>query len=376
MIGCALSGLGVFRALYVCLALFVLLGLSSCQGTADSTLPEPPRGGQGLGSNSGSEHVTFPAPDAWGGEARCMVDGCKVIYVEHEAGQLVLRRFQDGNSAELSRHPLAYHPDSAKWLSDDWVVAAVEAGRTLDFFRIQDDRLIRHSQVEVPFAPRDVVVLAVTQDAFTLVATPYAGKQVAIVEWQLGRKEAKVTPVDWCEEPWHPARVTHAPRGGGAGAVVACRRDFKLLYVDAKNWAAAPIELADLGTVARQARPSPSGKWVYVAQEIGGRNSRVNMETGELQRLTAPHVPGNVSVLPLSDDMVLWGGATSLAIQRMDADGKALQTRWLRASGFPTNLQVLDLNGDGELDLLVLSSSGELADVYFGPLWDRALENL
>jgi len=63
-------------------------------------------------------------------------------------------------------------------------------------------------------------------------------------------------------------------------------------------------------------------------------------------------------------------------LQRLDAEGKPLETRWLRASGFPTNLQVLDLNGDGERDLLILSSSGELADVYLGPLWGRALEKL
>ena len=35
-----------------------------------------------------------------------------------------------------------------------------------------------------------------------------------------------------------------------------------------------------------------------------------------------------------------------------------------------------DLNGDGEPDLLVLNSAGQLADVFFGPLWDRAQEKL
>ena len=162
----------------------------------------------------------------------------------------------------------------------------------------------------------------------------------------------------------------------GPGAVVACRRDFRVLYVSASNWAAPPVELARVGSVARQAQPSPSGQWVYVAVEVGQRNARINMDTGETQYLTAPNEPGNVSVSPVSDDLVVWGGGASLALQRLDASGQALQTRWLRPSGFPTGLQVLDLNGDGEPDLLVLNSAGQLADVFFGPLWDRAQEKL
>jgi hypothetical protein len=351
--------------------LLALAALSACQGAGDAAPPA-----LGVGTPPASAHLTFPAPDAWGGEARCMADGCKVILVEHETGNLVLRRFQNGEVAELSRHPLAYHPDSAKWLTDEWVVTAVEAGRTIEFFNIREGKLIRHAIAEVPFAPRDVTVLDSAGDSFTLVATPYNGKQVAVLEWRLGSKEARVAPVDWCEEPWHPARVERAPRGAGPGAVVACRRDFRLLHVSARNWTAPPVELARVGNVARQARPSPSGKWVYVALEIGQRNARINMDTGEMQYLAAPHAPGNISVVPLSDDLVVWGGATSLALQRLDAEGKPLETRWLRASGFPTNLQVLDLNGDGERDLLILSSSGELADVYLGPLWERALEKL
>lgn len=365
------SGLLCIRAI---LALLAVVVLSACQGAGDTApaQPQPPPDGAGASAS----HVTFPAPDAWGGEARCMADGCKVILVEHEAGFLVLHRFQDGRMVELDRQPLAYHPDSAKWLSDDWVVVAVEAGRAVEFFNVREGRLVRQTQITVPFAPRDVVVLDSNQDSFTVLATPFNGKQVALVEWGRGRQDAKVTPVEWCEEPWHPARVERAPGGAGAGLVVACRRDFKLLYVSAENWTAAPIELARTGNVSRQARPSPSGKWVYVALEVGGRNVRVNMDSGEVQQLTAPHDPGNISVAPLSDDMVVWGGAASLAVQRLSADGSPLQTRWLRSSGFPNGLQLVDLDGDGERDLLVLSSSGALADVYFGPLWDRAMEKL
>ncbi len=350
--------------------------VSACQGAGDATLPGPPAAGGAVPTPAAGHHLSFSAPDAWGGEARCMADGCKVILVEHETNHLVLLRFEAGRVVEQSRHPLAYHPDSAKWLTDDWVVVAVETGRTIEFFNIRSGKLVRHHQAVVPFAPRDVTVLAEAQGRFTLLATPYDGQQVALVEWQLGAQDARVTPLNWCEEAWHPARVARAPRGAGPGAVVACRRDFKVLYISASNWTAPPTELALVGSVARHARPSPSGQWVYVAMEVGQRNARINMDTGETQYLTAPEDPGNVSVAPLSDDLVAWGGASAVALQRLDARGQPLQTRWLPASGFPTGLQVLDLNGDGEPDLLVLNSAGKLADVYFGPLWDRAQEKL
>lgn len=369
-IGAAMLGrlVGLFQLVGLALAAAVL---SACQGAGES-VPPPAVAPQ---APSGPDHITFSAPLAWGGEARCTGGGCKLVLVEHEEGQLVLHEFKGRRTVELDRKPLAYHPDSAKWLTDGWVVAAVERGQSLDFFTVDGAQLAKHTQVVVPFAPRDVVVLANDGNNATLLATPYSGKHVAVVQWQLGSKEGQVTPVNWCEAPWHPALVKRAPKGAGAGVVTSCLDDKKLLYVSAKDWTATPTELARFDRVARQARPSTSGKWVYVALEIGPQNARVDMDTGEVQHLDAERA-GAVSVAALSDDMVIWGEANSVYLQRFDAAGKVLETRWLRPSGFPTELQLIDLDGDGERDLLILNSSGQLADVFYGPLWDRALNKL
>ena len=304
-----------------------------------------------------------------------MADGCKLVLVEHEVGQVVLHQFKGRTVTELDRKPVAYHPDSAKWLADDWVVAAVERDFALEFFSIEGPRLVRQHQVKVGFAPRDVVVLSKEGGRYTLVATPYSQKKVSIVEWTLGDRDARVTSVDWCEAPWHPVGVNRAPKGMGQGAVVACVDDKRVMYVSAKDWTAKPTELARFNVIARQARPSPSGKWLYVALETGRRTARIDMDSGELQYLDSP-LTGAVSVAPISDDLVIWGEAGSLYLHRYDAAGNVLQTRWLRSSGFPTELQLVDVDGDNELDLLILNSAGKLADVYYGPLWDRALEKL
>jgi len=39
-------------------------------------------------------------------------------------------------------------------------------------------------------------------------------------------------------------------------------------------------------------------------------------------------------------------------------------------------LQLIDLDGDGERDLVVLNSVDTVVDVIYGPLWDRAAERL
>ena len=366
------------RPLRVRFAQMIFLGfaavfLAACQGG----------GGGVVGSSSNlapaqverPPHISFPAPVAWGGQARCMADGCKLILVEHESGHVVLHEFQGRTAVELDRKPVAYHPDSAKWLTDRWVVAAVERDFGIEFFTVEGKSLERQHKISVGFAPRDVTVVARDGDAFTLLATPYGGKEVALVHWKLGEKTGRVTPVQWCDGPWHPVNVAQAPQGRGEGAVVACLRDKKLMYVSAKDWSAPPSELATFKAVARQAKPSPSGRWIYVALETGRRTARLDATTGAMQYLDSP-LTGAVSVAPVNDDLAIWGEANSLYLHRYDSAGQVLATRWLRSSGFPTELQLLDLDGDGEKDLLVLNSAGELADVYYGPLWENALEKL
>ena len=355
-----------------------VLVLSACQGAGSLAPPQAPNGSQaaqGPQAPSVQARVTFPAPLAWGGEARCSAGACKLVLVEHEAGQLVLHQFKGRSVVELDRKPLAYHPDSAKWITDDWVVAAVERGQSLDLFAVSEGRLTKHAQIVVPFAPRDVIVLSVQGGVSTLMATPYSGKDVAIVRWQQGANDAKVTPVHWCEAPWHPALVSRAPRGSGSGVIAACLDDKRVMYVSAKDWTAKPTEIARFDRVARQVTPSPTGKWAYVALEIGPRNARIDMDSGEVQHLeAAPN--GAVSVATLDDDTVVWGGPNSIYLQKFDAAGKVLETRWLKPSGYPTGLQLIDLDGDGEKDLLVLNSAGQVADVFYGPIWARALGSL
>jgi hypothetical protein len=65
---------------------------------------------------------------------------------------------------------------------------------------------------------------------------------------------------------------------------------------------------------------------------------------------------------------VAWGENSRILLTRYAANGDVLAQRSLPVSGFPTQLQWIDLDGDGQRDLLVLNSAGPASDVLWGPL--------
>lgn len=324
-------------------------------------------------SNSKLGRIAIDAPLAWGGQVRCKGVLCRLAVVEHEEGVLALHEFRGRSHRLLDRQRLAYHPDSAVWLTDTLLAAAVEGSTSVDLFRIEQDRLVRVNQIKIGFSPRDVVVAPSDPGRHRVLVTPYSGSDVVWIDWaEAHSATATVQTQRWCKTPWHPVHVDRLPGAIGSGFVVACLDGRRVIAVpDGQGRAQAPQELATFPAIPRQARPSPSGRWLYVALETGGRNARINMADGELQWLAAAPT-GAVSVAPLADDVVIWGEDNHLTFQRLDARGAVLETRELSTSGFSTGLQLIDVDGDGQLDLFVLNSSGMRSDIIFGPLWERA----
>ena len=372
------------RPCRVVVATAVVLLLSACQ-----SLPVPPQGAP-PGAASANGHAPAPqqvartgidVPMAWGGQLRCGAAGCRVVAVEHEKSTVVLYEVQGRHARLLDRQSVAYHPDSAIWLTDDLVVAAVEASLSLDVFRVLQGRLQLIHQIPIGFSPRDVVLVQATEGRFRLLATPYSGKEVAWVDYTPGQPEAtRVQRAAWCEAPWHPVRVQRAPGAPAGGVVAACLDAQRVVLVPEGDLLGAARTLfkvpGETRIVPRQTRPSPSGRWLYVALETGGRNLRFNMDSGELQWIAAPQPVGTVSVLPLADDLVIWGVDSRIYLQRLGADGTVLETRWLPADGFATSLQLVDADADGVQDLVVYNSAALPkkmgVEIIYGPLWDQA----
>ncbi len=319
------------------------------------------------------QSITLDLPVAWGGQLLCGPADCLLGAVEHENNKLSLLRLKGRTATLLDRQAVDYHPDSAAWLTPRLLAAAVEKSRSLDIFEVTQDRLARLTQVDVGFAPRDVIVLpASAEGRYRMLATPYSGQEVAWVDWNAQAPQtAQVRKSPWCETPWHPTRVARLPQSAQGGIAVACLDGKKVVAVSDADLYAAPKVLASFDVIPRQARPSPSGLWLYVALETGGRNARIQMQTGELQWI-AGDPRGASAIATLADDLVIWGDDQRLTLQRLDGAGQVLETRQLRTSGYSTSLQLQDIDGDGQVDLLVLNSAGKRADVIYGPLWEQA----
>ncbi|AOG21693.1 hypothetical protein BSY15_2054 [Acidovorax sp. RAC01] len=319
---------------------------------------------------------------AWGGEMRCMAAGCRLVAVEHEKSTLVLYEISGRHARLLDRQPLAYHPDSAIWIADDLVVAAVENSFSLDVFRVTQGRLQLLRQIPIGISPRDVVLVDASQGRFRLLATPYSGKDVVWVDFMLDEPESatRLERVKWCEAPWHPVRVQRAPGASAGGIVAACLDEQRVVIARSDKLLGPAVNLLTVPVttrvIPRHTRPSPSGRWLYVAVETGGRNLRMNMDSGELQWIAAPQEVGTVSVLPLSDDLVVWGVDSRVYLQRIGEQGDVLETRWLPVDGFPTALQLIDADADGVRDLVVYNSAALPKkmgiEILYGPLWEQA----
>jgi len=322
---------------------------------------------------------------AWGGELRCGVAGCLLVAVEHEKSAVVLYEIKDRKARLLDRQSVAYHPDGVIWLADDLAVAAVEASYSLDVFRMVQGRLQLIHQIPIGISARDVVLAQASEGRYRLLATPYAGKEVVWVDYAPEHPEkTNVRRAVWCEAPWHPVRVQRAPGVPQGGVAAACLDEKRVVFAPEKGLQDAAQALftvpAETRVIPRQARPSPSGRWFYVALETGGRNLRFHMDRGELQWVDAALPVGTVSVLPLADDLVVWGADSRLYLQRLGSGGDVLDTRWLPVDGFATGLQLVDADQDGVQDLVVYNSAalpGKMGvEIIYGPLWERALPHL
>ncbi|TSE35694.1 hypothetical protein Tfont_02205 [Tepidimonas fonticaldi] len=351
-------------------ALLMLAGMqSACQ--------TPVVAGKNLGldelkKNTPQAMISIPSPEVWGGEVRCDSGACRWVAVEHETSQVVLYALQGRQARLLDRRSVAYHPDSAKWIDNSHVVAAVEKSQTLDIFSVSSEgKLNPKAQIDVGFEPRDVAVLPARDGGWLLLATPYRGEQVAWVYWHPAKSPRKALQT-WCAAPWHVTRVPKGPKGQGPGLTVGCLDDKQLLYVPEPHTfeeaVASPVTSVRMfDHVPRRVGVTPSGRYWYVALELGGSVARYDVVANIWQTLPFT-VFGAVGVAAYDDDTVAWGENNQILLVRYDKEGGVVVQRRFPVSGFPTELQWIDVDQDGVIDLISMNSAGPASDILYGPL--------
>ena len=318
-----------------------------------------------------SKGYQVDAPDVWGGDVRCSADACLLALIEHENGVLRVYELDRVGARLMASQSLSYHPDAAAWINEHLIAATVESTQTVDVFSYSDSKLTPVTRIPVGFQPRNVILTHSEEGRYELLATPYSGDVVAWIDLdERNPANAFVRRERWCKAPWNPVSAQKYPGGAGPGIVVACRDDRKLI-ARANAKMAEPRVLAEFSPVPSMVGTSPSGEWLYVAFELGGKNLRINTHTGVQQWMPAS-LEGSVAVVALSEDIIIWAEDSKIKLQKIDEAGIVLETRWLPTSGFSTKIQLIDIDRDGEKDLVVLNSAGNHSDILFGPLWENA----
>lgn len=351
---------------YVVLGVFVLVG---CQTKKIDTHKSSK-------SDSYTQQYGYQidSPDVWGGEVRCIESECLLAAVEHENSVLVIYSLEKNGAKLLDKKPLGYHPDSAVWVNDNIVAAAVEIGQSIDLFDFKDGSLSLLTKLHLGFEPRNVIHIGGNEFRHQLLAVPYSGTTIAWIDLDVRAPEkARIKKRSWCSAPWFPVKVHGYPNKTSSSVISACRDDNTISIIPLKMDdldMTSMVTLAKFSSVPSMVGLSPSSKWLYVALETGGKNARINLQTGEIQWIDATP-EGSVAVVVLSDEKVIWGEDGRLIIQRIDDAGNVLDARWLPASGFSTPLQLVDLNADKEQDIVIYNSAGSRSDVIYGPLWEK-----
>lgn len=344
--------------------------LSACGSVAMQAPPQSASGSSGAPTHL---HLESGAQSIWGGDATCRDGVCLLALVLHADSKVALYRLQGRSVVRLGEATTAYHPDGSRWLSDGRLAVAVEIGGTVDLFRVEEQGLERVSQVAAPFAPRDVVVADFDGDGIEdMIVTPYAGNTIGWIRGLPGGGFAPGVAVPGCATPWHP-RVLRSP-SGRPDVIAACLDDRTLTrWENLGSGQFAARTLARFDHPVRDVALSPDGSFAWVAAELGGAGYRVDLRQDPpvVERIPAPGL-GYVAAGVLRDGTVVWGGDRRVVLQRLRENGE-VESRQLPVAGFASPLQVLDLDGDGQDDLIVYNSSGQGADVWFGPLWTQAI---
>ncbi|MEY6431617.1 VCBS repeat-containing protein [Thioalkalicoccus limnaeus] len=321
-----------------------------------------------------------PELSVWGGALIRRDDGTWLGTALHDVDEFGVWRIDGDRKATLiGRFPTGYHPDGvAVWDSDRFVVA-VEGTRMYQFWRIDDGRMRLEGEAEGPLPARDLVVADFDGDGLPdLVLAPYGGEELALLWGQggIGLSDAQSLPAG--RSPWHPQIVDWD--GDGRPDLLWAELDTGVVRL-ARNLGARRFEVEAVHGVsgvtprhlaARDLSGDGRPDLVAIAVEIGAAELLTPRSDGGLEVAKLPPVGalGYVAAAILADGTILLAEEGRVILAR--AVGAEWEKRTLPAGSLPSPIELFDVDGDGEEDLVVYGSARSGVIIHFGPLWERA----
>lgn len=358
--------------------LLLLAGCAAVPHTAEPVMPRIPEG---------TLEITIDKP--WTVHAMVTPEGeARLASTSHTDNLLEVWQVTPQRKLELLARDdrVGFHPDGLRWINDTEIAVAAEGRGEMQRWRYENRKLHLLQSFRVKSPPMDITPHDLDQDGhLDYVLGPYAGKQVMVLWGQSDGNlresllQADLTPsyprlVDWDMD----GRIDIVWSDRDVGSVRIARNigqqsfDVKVLRAVGPG---APRQVAT-GDIDGDGYPD------LVMSMEAGKSARILFNDHKGGIASEVEIPAPISGYSAAAITQI-NGAPMLALSEegmivLARPGPAgprdpsWQLRKLPAGSLPLDLQFIDLDRDGELDLVFANTGGNTVQIIFGPLWEKA----
>ncbi len=299
------------------------------------------------------------------------------------------RRFEPGPI--YPETDVGYHPGMAR--SVDWncdgrpdLILACEGRKEVQYWENRPGVMVKSAVFKVPFGPVGIAVWDMDSDGhLDIVLGPYSGDRVYVLwgleepfRFEIQKLETALTPMyvhvaDWDGDGRQD--ILWAEWGVGSICVAMNRGDrtFERRYLRLKpkkrNDAPRTVVTADLDGDGNLDAIAPletgMGALLLYGDGKGGVAStdKIPAPVWGYSGIAAVSAGGNhPAMVGLGEE-----GRNFIAVR--SGEGK-WNLKELTAGSLPLDLQFVDIDQDGYLDLLFVNSAGSTMEIHYGPLYD------
>jgi hypothetical protein len=364
------------------LILPVLLTIGGCAHTQDA------------GERSSAQAISsldMPISQPWAITHTTLPDG-RVLLAAASHNKNYLEIYELSKDRKLTRlaheEGTGYHPDGLRWADTDKLYVCGEGTSTIQRWAFDEKGLRKESSQAVSYPPIHLWPSDLDGDGRTdLLVSPYSGNKLTLMWGNGDNKEFTPQEIQAGKTPQY-ARIVD---WNGDGKLDIIWSDY---YDGSVQW--AKNEGNRKFTVMSSLQPPGKGtpRQVEVGDMDGDGAPDVIMalETGMAARILLNDGKGGVrdrieipapvygysgvGYAKIDGEPLLSLSTNGTVYLVKPKDRHNLKSGWefrsLKAGDIPQDMQFVDLDKDGQLDLMFVNLPDIRAQIYFGPVWEQA----
>lgn len=282
---------------------------------------------------------------------------------------------------------VGFHPDGVRWVSPTEIVVAAEGRGEVQRWTFIANELQLKSSTKVQNPPIAITAADMDNDGLLDIVTgPYGGDTVTVL-WGLADGKFHQHLLKTAPTPQHPVIADWDLDGlpdllwsdYDTGSVRFARnmgnRSFEMKVLQ-KPGPGSPRQISigdiDLDGYPDMVLPLETGKAARILFNDGKGgvkpvNVTISAPVAGYSSSAISRTRSGIPLLALGEE-----GMIVLAQPGVEGPHGPWLLRKIRAGSLPMDLQFIDLDSDGELDLLFTNAGGSQAEIVFGPLWEQA----